>query len=183
MFGLIEALPIPAPLLDLVGVGPIGLNAGDDPTSPLPASLGHRRAQPKLLHRPRRQRPSSGVCLLRGGAWAKNRSGTADQGRSPQDRGEHCEVARAAAQGLAARFVGRRRAGRRFLRGTSCQRSSLADQATDFRVLVLCVINLNSRAARFCSTAVKSFTSSDIRCTSHAKPDTRRYVIQSQRSV
>jgi hypothetical protein len=27
VFGLIEALPIPAPLLDLVEVGPIGLNA------------------------------------------------------------------------------------------------------------------------------------------------------------
>jgi hypothetical protein len=56
VFGLIEALPVPAPLLDLVEVAPVGLNAGDDRTPPLSASLGHRRAQQKLLHRPRQQR-------------------------------------------------------------------------------------------------------------------------------
>ena len=34
------------PLLDLVEVAPVGLNAGDDRTPPFPLFLGHRRAQP-----------------------------------------------------------------------------------------------------------------------------------------
>ena len=63
----IVRLPIPALLLDLVEVAPGGLNVS------LPASLGHRRAEPKLLYRPRQQRPGSRVCLLRGGARAENR--------------------------------------------------------------------------------------------------------------
>ena len=47
-----------APLLDLVEVAPIGLNAGDDRTPPLLyAALGYRRAQPKLASSSATSRP------------------------------------------------------------------------------------------------------------------------------
>jgi hypothetical protein len=70
-----------SPDLDLDEPGPrVGLSGalgslGEIMTSEtLPSTLGHRRAQPKLLHRPRRQQAGTRVCLLRGGAGAEDRA-------------------------------------------------------------------------------------------------------------
>ena len=70
------------------------------PLAPLPTALGHRRAQPKLLHRPRQQRSGVGLRVFRdrvrkadGCELAHTRRGAAHSGQYRQAAG----VAEAAA--------------------------------------------------------------------------------------